>query len=130
MDRMSTITDQSAADLLTTAVEGGTNYWAAVSDIKRDADLNVLSVKFHEEDYYKGTLFTPYGQYDEVGRSVDLNAIKNAVERILTEKIEFVGSRFIEELDRLRVDPEDVSWDADTADVVVQVAIFGKVVYG
>ena len=44
------ITRQRLLDLIVTAVEGGSNYWADFSDAERDADLNYLKVRVVEKD--------------------------------------------------------------------------------
>lgn len=129
MNTLPDITDSAAADLLTGAVEGGTNYWAAVSDIVRDDDLNVLSVRYHEQDD-DGEYRTPLGSYSTEGVVVTVEDVKKACRRILTESLEYVGPSLIKEVAVLTVSPDDSDWDAGVADEVVQVALFGKVVYG
>lgn len=107
-----TIKRQVLVDLLVTAVEGGSNYWAGFSNI------------------------SPNGEsYDRV-RVTDF-------EDNSKDRGEFSADDLLVGLQRLAADPPpfesalkhltDVireDYDADTADVVLQMSIFGEVVYG
>lgn len=132
---MPKLTDEIAGDILTTAVEGGTGYWAQVDKIKRTEDLTVTSVCFHEmsEDPDSPDVYGDNwnGFYLKEGVTVTLEDVKRAIRKLAgTEPVKYAGPTIRSECRGLIFDPEEVDYDADTADVIVQVAIFGEVVYG
>jgi hypothetical protein len=133
-----TKTEQTAADILTAAVEGGINYWSCVSDLVRDEDLNVLSVTIHEEadddTPAEQTLGSShplnFARYKEQGIKVDLAAVKRAMRKIANGDIGVHPARFATVTQLLRKGSQDVDYDAWDADEIVQVACFGEIVYG
>jgi hypothetical protein len=106
---------QRLRDLLCSAVEGGSNYWARFSHSQRTPEYDYLSVRVQEDDAHSDN--------------------KPAVDRVVTAEDLVVGlealakgpfpaarqhlSAFLEEND-----------DAETADVVLQMTVFGELVYG
>lgn len=93
-------------DIVITAVEGGTNYWAQSSGYKPNEG--------------KVTLW----EMDEEGKpvnvhKVDLSVIRKGLKIALESEYEHI--RIIAVTDIL---------DAEEADVVVQLGLFGEVVYG
>jgi len=122
---MSALTPSVAAEVLSCAIEGGTNYWAAVSDITRDADLGVTRVLYHP-------LTEAEDGYEEKGRVVSAESVKRAIRLIAYSGTTCglsKGSCIINDCRALLFE-DDADYDADTADAVVQVALFGKLVYG
>lgn len=115
--------DQMAADVLSTAVEGGTNYWAAVSKIERDEAGEYLSVSYHEmNDDCDG--------YKEDGVKVDLAMVKAAMRKIAFEDVKHVGAGMKARAKQLVFASDEADYDASDADIIVQVAVLGEVVYG
>lgn len=100
------IDHQFLLDLMTTAVEGGINYWGAVIDLNRDSDLNVLN--FEVTDFEGEEAYT---------YSVDSIAMLNALQALIKAY-------------PWRVKMLDGDYDAEDADCVVQFACFGELVYG
>lgn len=98
------IDHQLLLDLMTTAVEGGINYWAAVIDLTRDPDLNVLKFKVTDLE-------------DEKIYSVDSIDMLHALQALI--KACPWRARIL-----------DGDYDAEDADCVVQFACFGDLVYG
>lgn len=143
---MPKLNDEIVADVLTTAVEGGTNYWAAVSEIERTEDLSVTSVRYHETaDGYPGG--EPGNLKDDEGREVFGDAwngyylsegvvvtvedIKRAIRKVAANDGERAwGRTFVNECRALIFDPDEADYDADTADLLVQIALFDEVRYG
>jgi hypothetical protein len=131
--------EQTAADVLTAAVEGGTGYWAAVSDIERTEDLDVISVRFHEQDEEcedPVPYVTNHGRYRNEGKVVTIRDVAQAMNYIAAGlDVRVPGASACNAVLRGQVkdlleDPEEATWDADTADTVVQYAVFGGLVYG
>lgn len=120
-------------NIITGAVEGGTGYWAQVSQYqytmggelcvcvgRRDGDEACAT--FHEmEDDESG--------YKAEGVKVTLNMVAGAVRKITDGDIG-VHSAMFYAITRANRDNDAGDIDADAADAIVQVAIFGKIVYG
>lgn len=123
-------------DIISTAVEGGTNYWAQVS-------------QYQYVDYFTGEVRTVVGEtvgadaravlhplnddetgYVQDGRTVTLDDVARALGMIRGDTPLHLNVRIrarIMAADRAS-DAGDL--DADDADVIVQVAILGDVIYG
>lgn len=125
------IPEQALSDLLTTAWEGGSDYWTPSYDAQahrrggepniEQNQLDVMSIEFH----------TPTGD-DDCPEPVKLakvgtNDIGFAIAKVLNGEVK-VGDHIKRDLaNNIR---EVGACDADTADVLLQVATFGEVVYG
>jgi hypothetical protein len=117
---------QLMSDILCIAVEGGISYWAEGKDFVRDADLNYVSCKLRPSrdeglPYEKGD---PRNDW----KHVDAGVIEAAVLRVINENLCSSGIREWILSDYL--DPNSSSIDAEAADVIVQIALFGEVVFG
>ena len=124
---MSTERDQLYFDLFVTALEGGIQYWASVLAYRwrlprvegadpaaeRGEDLNGFRAIVVDAD--------DSGDRHTIDRAVIARGFNLAKARDGE-----VGKRF-RTADR---DPEDSDFDADDADLVVQLGLFGEVVYG
>lgn len=125
------IPEKDLCDLLTTAWEGGSDYWSASYDaraIRRGGDKqNDLS----EFDVVQIEYQTPGGD-DEFNEPVKQQTIApadigNAIAIVLNRAIK-VGDHIIKDLEN---NIQEVGLcDADTADVLLQVATFGDIIYG
>jgi hypothetical protein len=102
-----TLTDQEAEDILVTALEGGINYWADVISSGRYNGVMTAHIRPTEGDNF-GQPFIHTGH------------IQQGVDRLCAK----YSARHHSVLDLLN---DNV--DADTADLVVQFALFGKMVY-
>src|SRR5687767_7752643 len=118
------VSNQLLMDVLTTAVEGGITYWVEVADrIERDADLNVLVVHGIKPDgggpdgdeskRYTATLFT----------------VMLGLSRLLGGRVK-VDPAIIQSIHRALAEDDAGEIDAYAADVIVQVGLFGEIVYG
>ena len=106
MDVRVQITTQLLWDLMTTAVEGGIDYWGSVIDTTRDDDLNVLKFVIRDREDEASATYT-----------VDVSNMLHGLQELL---IQYPW--------RSRIVNED--YDAEDADCVVQMALFGKLMYG
>ena len=114
MKRSVRLTKQERADILTTAIEGGgIQYWACdygKITITRDGELNITSAKF-EADNESG---------EKLECKVTLSDIQKGVNKILeTEESPYIVKSIMTN-----------DHDAETADCIIQAAVFGKVIYG
>lgn len=110
--------------LLCTAIEGGSNYWATFSNAERNAEGDYVRVKVTEIDRS--------GQR-RVNRYITAEALAHGLERLAQAGTQPDPARH-------HFDPgvamkhfgEAISetGDASTADVVLQMTIFGELVYG
>jgi hypothetical protein len=103
---------QLLSDLLCSAVESscGSGYWASFPSAKRDDDLNYLSVRVLEHEAHKdGAL--------RVNRDVDLMSMRNGLERLAAKHPKMYAQVLVDH-------------DAPAADAVLQMAVFGEIVYG
>lgn len=109
---------QLLRDLLSTAVESGTSYWAQVSKLKRTPDLEYLSVRFHEVEASEGEkrkVMTIKAEDLVIG-------LQRLSQQIGNPKFSAAGQHLADALSE--------NGDAITADVVVQMTMFGELVYG
>lgn len=108
---------QFLADVIVSAVEGGTGYWAAAGGYKHDEPAQT-QVWLHLED-----------DPDRKPEFVGIEAIALGIGRIKRDDFQING-----ELKKLIVEAsaenDGALIDADAADVIVQAAIFGEIVYG
>lgn len=119
-------------DVFTTALEGGINYWAVVTEYQHDGDYphaTIVDAEAHYQDE-----ITP-----ETTWHVDLDTIAKGLNRITKAKageIEYLHEghrRLVAAANRANdcaPDGHNDDIDADVADNILQVALFGKVVYG
>lgn len=102
-------------DLLITAVEGGINYWAQVSgykftDVPGEAEVTVHDLESEHQHF------------------VDIDVIAKGLGRL--QQDEGLRSLYSDLLVASRTNGEDGDFDASGADVVLQLGIFGEVIYG
>ena len=119
------ISDQVAGDVLTGALEGGIGYWSAASMIWRGGldgavdDLTVTSVRLSDaegEDAFKPVV-------------VDVEAVRRGIELVATP--DFKAAKVHKAAARaLLAGDEEYDYDAGDADVIVQAAVFGEIVFG
>ncbi|MEU9126602.1 hypothetical protein AB0D08_00555 [Kitasatospora sp. NPDC048540] len=120
----STLTDENVADIIEIAAYGGITYWA---EQPTKADF---------ESAPEGTAATIREQEDGKVHYLTAQKIREAYEALLQVDQPYVNRRihgYILQswVDRGDLDGIDASHiDADAADVIIQVAAFGDVVYG
>lgn len=102
---------QVIVDLLTTAFEGGSNYWLAADNYNYRQMALVVDgeVKFPCRDIEDG-----------VDLTLTAASIRQGLKLLGTDK---VGKRAAAQI-------VNEDWDAETADIFLQLCLLGKVVYG
>ena len=114
-------------DVLTTAIEGGINYWAEGRNFERDESLDYTACELRPNKD-EGEPFED-GDKRNDWQKIGLAEIEAAMLRIINE--EKLCNRSTREMilaDYLEAD--FCRGDAETADAIVQVAIFGEIVFG
>ena len=115
--------EQFLADILITAIEGGTGYWAAVSGYKwSDEAPETTRATLHElndeETAYDGA------QYD-----LTIDAVATGLGRIRRGEVGVSGT--LRETIALADRENDAGYiDADGADVITQAALLNEIRYG
>ena len=128
------ITDQQVSSLLTDCFEGGSNYW--LERIKRITLVDETSIpKGMTLNYQEQPVYT--ADFVSVGGEVDLYFINEKDKPI---KLTLSKEIFIRGLQRYGAkhgipisDKQfeyDGSWDSSNSDMVLQNALFGKVIFG
>lgn len=112
-------------DVLCIAIEGGISYWAEGKDFVRDG-LDYVSCKLRPNrdeglPYEKGDPRNDWQIVDEA-------KIEAAILRVINENL--CSSSIREWILSDYLDPNSSSIDADAADVIVQIALFGEVIFG
>ena len=121
------VTQERIKDLLITAFEGGSNYWYFIREFVYPAGQTQESLGI--ECQHDGELIFRGGHMiiDDVedgeqselsGKILDMDAIKRGL-NLMAEKYPKHWNDFIQENE-----------DADTADVFLQLAVYGDIVYG
>nr|BAR34021.1 hypothetical protein [uncultured Mediterranean phage uvMED] len=118
------IKDELIEDILCTAFEGGITYWANQLSIKDKKDAK--KVKCYKHEYLtktkkKDAVMYIHDMFDDQKYSITKKSIINALERM--SKPENCYTKAFRRI-------LDETYDAYDADVVVQTACFGKVIYG
>jgi hypothetical protein len=121
-----TMTDerkQFLNDVITTAVEGGIGYWSQVSDYHWGDEIET-TVRVHELD--------DDGTPDAIGVPITPAKIEDAIKLILTKDShgDYIHSRIRSNIFEASAENDAGDIDADLADIIVQIAMFGKLVYG
>lgn len=116
--------EQWLADVLTTAVEGGVNYWASVSEYKWQdrAPADVYAVIHDQEDDEPGA-----------GHRVTIDTIAHGLStlrRARATEAWLQSESWRRVLDSDRTNGDEGDFDAGDADCIVQAGIFGEVIYG
>jgi hypothetical protein len=111
------VNDQMCSDILTTAVEGGSSYWAIGRKCVRNAERSVTYIEVADAE-----------DSPREWHPVSLETVRAGIQRLLSRDVEY-GNRDGLFAD-LMMDELGVRTDAGDADCVVQAGIFGKIVYG
>ena len=131
------------SDVLVTAVEGGIGYWSQCDGYRWDTDrweyaeLGVtLYVPAHEVDAADYRLPVGHGLIESWGEEtpaytvrVTLDAIASGI-GIVTRGEAGVHKDYIGDVFSASLHNDAGDIDAGTADMIVQAAVFGKVIYG
>jgi hypothetical protein len=114
------ITEEFLALVLTTALEGGVGYWLQCGYIHRDDKHHIIQV----DGLYDAETDEDFDQ-----PSLDLGDVYLGIKNILEGNI--VWERFKSRLLRAVTEKDGIcSLDVEDCDTIVQVALFGEVIYG
>lgn len=134
------LTSQEIADIVTTAFEGGSNYWIVTVDVCRHyasgwhCERNLVRAKIKAGiELHEGPMYSlwKFWENDSNGYMIDFDEDEDIV--LTAEKV-VKGLQamaqtwaFVPAIERLLVSGQ---YDADDADLALQFALFGEVVYG
>lgn len=113
------IDKQTILDIMTNGIETAME-WAAVSNLQRDNEANVISFDCRDSEEPKD----PWVH-------IDAAKIEEAINLLISGKVA-IGDYILNGIKDAIEDPEmwGVSTDSDTDDAIIQVAAFGDVVFG
>jgi hypothetical protein len=114
--------EEFLADIIVTAVEGGTGYWADVEQYRHDTPAETRATLFEMDE-------DAPGGYSTNGEAVTLDTIAHGI-GLIRERIVPINSNY--RLEILRADAQNDAGmiDAEYADAIVQAALFGELRYG
>jgi hypothetical protein len=120
-------------DIITTAVEGGTGYWAQVSQYQYDYDgetrLSVGQLVGQGTRAVLHEMNDAEDGYREEGLVLDLDAVARGIGRVVRGETD-VADRYRQRIaaaDRLN---DAGNLDAEDADIIAQTGLLGEVRYG
>jgi hypothetical protein len=115
--------------VLITAVEGGINYWSAVSDyVPEHEDPEKIGVTVYEYEPAEGE--TDAQGYAVNGVRVTLDTIAKGIGILDKSPDHYHGGYWSQFWEANRTNGDDGDYDAGIADCILQAGIFGEVVYG
>ena len=124
INRRIEISDEMIEDILCSAFEGGITYWANNVSCKDNDDMK--KVKGWKHEYLTKTKLKDAVMYiHEIETGEKYPITKKSVIDAL-QKMDNPEYKYTKALKRIL----DGQWDADDADIVVQTACFGQVVFG
>lgn len=129
-----TYPDRLIRDLMTTAAEGSINYWCEytfVQRLPRDHPEEPLNVTKIMAKVAEGPVSCDHPDIEEAeihAFELDAAKMRQGIARLLAPGAQIAPSTR-NEVFMLGIDPEH-DFDADTADAIVQFAVFGELVFG
>jgi hypothetical protein len=121
------ITDQTCADIMCTALEGGIGYWCCAGDIKRTEGTDWGYVSFDAYDDEEVDRDDPESKAGFVG-TVTYDTIRKGIERILGGQIRLRPDLLAQVATAPANDDADI--DSEAADCIVQAGLLNAIVYG
>ena len=124
------ISDQFVRDVLCTAIEGGSNYWAQFENARTVQGNYVAEVSELDVCEY-GDESTEQSRH-----RIDTDKIREGMRRLLARDFNIEAShghaaqRYTWTLQRTILENDAGMIDADDADVILQLACFGHIIYG
>lgn len=128
---MSAARDQLLADIFTTAIEGGINYWSECSSYhwrNPDGTDDLRGFKADINDLYN--LLDPDDDDSGQPHHVDRSTLVKGYTLATTTHRDRIRWSCGEQPPLVITDDTDWDYDAGDADVIVQLGLFGEVVYG
>lgn len=120
--------EEFLAEVITSAVEGGTGYWAQVSQYQytHNGELHVYCGEKVEGEIASATLVD---MEDEKEYTIRVDDIARGIGRIRHEDAK-INSTIRKSIMHADIDNDAGEIDADGADCIVQFAVFSELVYG
>lgn len=119
------VSRQLLRDLLCTAVEGGSNYWADFDQRKRTDNLDYLSIRVTEHETHSEQQTTPYRRTVKAEHlAIGLQRLATAAAEHEADPLKGFATAAQHLADALQ------NHDTGTADVVLQMTVFGELIYG
>lgn len=116
--RQKKLDDRLIKDLLITAVEGGSGYWATFTHVARNRDVE-------DREGYLDVTFVELETIDEdFPCYIGLAQMREGIDRLV--RLAAVHEHYGKHIDDLI----EENWDAETADIILQLAVMGEIVYG
>jgi hypothetical protein len=109
---------QFLQDVLCTAAEGGCDYWAIFRNVRRNGNLDYLSFDIRDAE-----------DPEAAWHSITLTKLDKAIRRLLLGEAK-AGRHIVQQFAGYPGNIDATDHDADGADVVVQIAAFGEIVFG
>jgi hypothetical protein len=125
-----TITKEQVSDLISTAIEGGSNYWYMIEGYQEPSVVDFRCSTFADDEkphrIYDWPLCTGGGVIisDEMASSSPVQKTLNL--ESITSGLNLMGSRFPERLANI----SNGEYDAEDADIFLQLSLLGDVVFG
>lgn len=116
------LSEEFMSDVLTTAIEGGSNYW-----LKEPEAVQKALVK-RQRSGPVSISFTWMDAEEPQEKTVDLAALAGAVQRVVSEGL--MRDDLRDSVLHAVASGDAGSIDADGADALLQIAAFGEIVYG
>lgn len=122
------ITDQQISDLIVTAVEGGSNYWYMIAGYQEPEVIDFRCDTFCEDEKPHRIYDWPLCRggaviFEDIeGEYKDLLLNRESIRKGLTLMAEHHNRRFASVMDG--------NYDAEDADVFLQLCLFGEVIFG
>ncbi len=125
------LTDERIADVLVSAFEGGINYWAEIVSVNKPADAIPHATErgwlMVGDEGYPSYIASPIIGGSVMLRDADDGANDHLLNRVMLENgLNIMAAEYPNHF----ADILNENDDAGTADVLVQLALFGEVVYG
>ena len=112
-----TYTQQDIDDILCSALEGGITYWCGEAEV-----VGEHLGDFASDQISRGGILKLYDNEDDACYELTLEKFQKGLQKFLEER----GKEVIDEHGAL----DTTELDANDADLIVQYALFGEVVYG
>lgn len=116
-------TDEEFSDIMTTCLEGGSNYWIN-EGYSVDTEHMDESDEFGNSFYLFVDVKDKDGEGEVINSRVTKASLSEAASKIINRQVK-VSNAIAKD-----VEEERAGVDADSADALIQVAVFGEIVYG
>jgi len=117
--------DETRQDLMVTALEGGSNYWLELSS----DDINDIKNKTDKSQSFSVRVY----QYIKAGNSLKVYDAENPEDllgEITMDSIKESEEKMFNDYFSHYANVKEESWDAETADVWLQIAVMNDIVFG